>query len=146
MNDSQEGMKCRGIRGATTVEANTAEAIVSATHELLEMMVNLNGIDEAHVAGVIFTTTQDLDAQFPAKAARQMGWNNAPLIGAVEMNAPHGLAHCLRILLLWNTTKSPSEIQHVYLKDAQQLRPDRSVGVEAVRVEDFLQELTQIVK
>lgn len=123
---------CRGIRGATTIALNSREAILDATQEVLTAMVKLNGVAEADVAGVIFTTTQDLDAEFPAAAARRMGWQQAPLIGAVEMNAAHGLAKCLRVLLLWNTEKSPAEIRHVYLGEAQRLRPDRALELNEV--------------
>lgn len=117
---------CRGIRGATTVEENTAEAILSATRELLFIMIRANGIDVDDVASAIFTTTRDLTATYPALAARQLGWYDAALLCGHEMEVPGGLERCVRILVHWNTTRSPAEIVHVYLHDAKNLRPDRN--------------------
>lgn len=121
---------CRGVRGAITCEANTREAILEATRELLMMMIKLNGIRPEDVASAIFTTTRDLNAEYPAVAARQLGWHDAALLCAHEMDVPNGLAQCIRILLMWNTTKRPNEIHHPYLKNARNLRPDRSVEME----------------
>ncbi|GAB4557995.1 MAG: chorismate mutase [Anaerolineae bacterium] len=118
-------MPCRGVRGAITVEENTREAILEATRQLLALMVRLNQIDPDDVASVIFTTTQDLNAEFPALAARQLGWSEVPLLCTHEINVPGSLPRCIRILLHWNTTKSPQEITHVYLREAASLRPDR---------------------
>ena len=119
-------MVCRGIRGATTVENNTVEEIVAASRELLQMMIDANGIDPEDVACVIFTTTADLDAAFPATAARQMGWSEVALLCANEIDVPGSLHGCIRILLLYNTEKSAAEIVHVYIKGASDLRADLS--------------------
>jgi chorismate mutase len=117
---------CRGVRGATTVEHNTREAILSATRELLTRMVEANGIHPEDVASAIFTTTPDLSAEYPALAARQLGWHDVALLCTHEMAVPHGLKHCIRVLLHWNTEKLASEVQHVYIKGAVSLRPDRA--------------------
>ncbi len=117
---------CRGIRGATTVEENTAEAILSATRELLYLMIRANDIVAKEVASVIFTTTRDLNATYPALAARQLGWYDASLLCGHEMDVPGGLERCIRILIHWNTRKQPDEIIHVYLHRAKDLRPDRN--------------------
>lgn len=115
-------MYCRGIRGATTVEANTRETILEATKELLQKMIDANGINPEAVASVIFTTTTDLNAVFPAAAAREMGWNNIALLCSHEMNVPGSLSMCLRILILLNTEKSAAEIVHIYIKGTENLK------------------------
>lgn len=119
-------MPCRGVRGATTAEANTRDEILRATRQLLALMIRLNGIDPADVASAIFTTTPDLNAEFPALAARQLGWLDVALICAHEMNVPGALPRCIRVLVHWNTEKPASEIVHVYIKGAASLRPDLS--------------------
>ena len=114
---------CLGIRGAITVDANTKEAIVDATEELLREMVTVNGIAETDIAAVFFTTTKDLDAEFPAVAARlRLGWGNTALLGAHETNVPDSMPSIVRVLLLANTEKGKEEIVHVYLKGAIALR------------------------
>lgn len=115
---------CRGIRGAINIKENTREAILSATRELLATIVERNGVNPDDIASAILTTTSDLTAEYPAIAARQLGWMHVPLLCAHEMDVPHGLRLCIRVLILWNTAKSPQEIQHVYLRDAVNLRPD----------------------
>jgi len=117
-------MLVRGIRGATTVEANTVEAILEATRELLDAMLKANEIDVEFVASAYFTTTTDLNAEFPAVAARDMGWANIALMCGHEMSKPGGLPMCLRILLHVNTEKASREMRHVYLRGARVLRPD----------------------
>ncbi len=119
-------MACRGVRGATTVENNTPEEILRATRELLALLIRLNDIEEADVASAIFTTTGDLNAEFPALAARQLGWFDTALMCQHELDVPGSLRKCVRILIHWNTDKPLSEIQHVYIKGAANLRPDRS--------------------
>ena len=114
----------RGVRGATTVAANDAALILTATRELLEEVVLVNGIAEDDVASVIFTTTPDLNAVYPAQAARQMGWQRVALMGAQEIQIPDGLQMCIRVLVHWNTDKSQDELQHVYMHGAERLRPD----------------------
>lgn len=119
-------MQCRGVRGATTADANTSEAILKATRELLALMIRQNDIEAEDVASAIFTTTSDLDAEFPALAARQLGWFNVALMCTHELDVPDSLPGCIRILLHWNTEKPADEIVHVYVKGASQLRPDLS--------------------
>lgn len=117
-------MFCRGVRGATTVEANTRDEILSATRQLLALMIRLNGIDAQDVGSALFSTTVDIDAEFPALAARQLGWLEVPLLCTHELDVPGSLRLCIRILLNWNTPKSQKDIVHVYIKDAVKLRPD----------------------
>jgi chorismate mutase len=119
-------MPCRGVRGATTVDANTSEEILEATRQLLALMVRQNGIQPEDVASAVFTVTKDLDAEFPALAARQLGWLDVALMCGYELSVPGALDRCIRILLYWNTDKPADRIVHVYLKDAARLRPDRS--------------------
>lgn len=114
----------RGVRGATTTHANDAESIRSATVELLQAMIAANGIDEEHVASAMFTTTPDLNATFPAAAARGIGWTRVALLGAQEMDCPNGVPMCIRVLIHWNTEKPLDAIRHVYMHGAQRLRPD----------------------
>jgi chorismate mutase len=119
-------MPCRGVRGATTVDANTGEAILEATRQLFALMIRRNGIREEDVASVIFTTTSDLDAEFPALAARQLGWLNVALLCGYELDVPGSLRRCVRVLIHWNTDLAADEVVHVYIKEAAKLRPDRS--------------------
>jgi chorismate mutase len=115
----------RGVRGATTAEANTREAILAATNELLCLMIKANNLQPDDIASAIFTTTIDLDADYPALAARALGWHDVALMCMHEMNVPHGLKMCVRILLHWNTDVSAQDVEHVYIKGAVKLRPDR---------------------
>ncbi len=117
-------MLCRGIRGATTVDSNTPEAILNATVELLTAMVEANSIRSEDVASAIFTTTPDLNAEFPALAARRLGWSDVALLCGHEMAVPGSLTMCLRVLLHVNTDKRADEMLHIYLRGAQALRPD----------------------
>ena len=115
-------MSCRGIRGATTVDANTREDILAAAKELLQGMVSANEVQVEDVACIFFTTTPDLNAEFPAAAARELGLSQAPLLCGHEMNVPGSLRMCLRMLILFNTEKRAEEIVHVYVRGAQGLR------------------------
>jgi chorismate mutase len=117
---------CRGVRGATTVEGNTRDAILKATRQLLALMIRRNQIEPTDVASAVFTLTKDLNAEFPALAARQMGWIEVPLLCGYELEVPGSLEKCVRILVHWNTSKTQSQIQHVYIHDAVALRPDLS--------------------
>jgi chorismate mutase len=119
-------MPVRGIRGATVAAANTAAAIRSATGELLLALVEANGLDLADVGSVIFSTTADLTAEPPARAARELGWTDTALMCLAEMEADHGLPRCIRVLIHWNTPKAMADVRHVYLHAAAQLRPDRA--------------------
>src|SRR5690242_802803 len=113
---------CRGVRGAILVECNTADAILEATQTLLSELVEANGIAPEDVASVIFTTTPDLNAAFPARAARLLGWSEVALLGAVEIDHPEAPGRCIRVLLHWNTTRRPNEIRNLYLRGADILR------------------------
>jgi chorismate mutase len=117
-------MYCRGVRGATTVDSNDREEILQATRELLALMIRQNGVDKPNVASIIFTTTNDLDAEFPALAARQIGWCDVPLLCGHEITVPGSLEKCIRILMHWNTDKSQADVQHIYHRGAERLRPD----------------------
>lgn len=119
-------MVCRGVRGAITVQSNSREEILRETRRLLALIIRLNGIEAEDVASAIFTTTRDVNAEYPALAARQLGWLDAALLCGHEMEVPNGLPHCIRILVHWNTTKKPHEIQHIYLGEAVRLRPDKA--------------------
>jgi chorismate mutase len=121
---------CRGIRGATTATANTAEDILEATEELVKVLINLNHLDTEDIASAIFTTTPDLTAWFPALAAREFGWTEVPMICTHEMAVPGSLQKAVRVLVHVNTTKSASEMRHVYLKGAKQLRPEWGISDE----------------
>ena len=121
----------RGIRGATTVESNSQADILEATQELLQVMIDSNGIVEDDVASVLFSATPELDDTFPAQAARMMGWTRTALMGFQEADVKHGLPMCIRILIHWNTEKSLDEIRHVFLRNAVQLRPDLAQKLEA---------------
>ena len=118
-------MGVRGIRGAITVETNNADEIVAATEELLKEIIAKNHLEAEDVASILITTTEDLDAVFPAKAVRNLsGWEYVPLMCAREIPVPGSLPLCIRVMLHVNTTKSQREITHVFLREAVKLRPD----------------------
>ena len=117
-------MTCRGIRGAVCAESNKADAILTATRTLLERIVAANDLATNDVTSVIFTATADLDAAYPARAARELGWTRVPLLCMQEMSVAGSLPRCIRVLIHWNTDRVPGEIQHVYLGAARRLRPD----------------------
>jgi chorismate mutase len=116
----------RGVRGATTVEANDREQISRRTAELLGKLAAENGIVSGDIGAVIFSSTPDLDAAFPAAAARAIGWSEVPLFGTQEIANPDAVARCIRVLILWNTAKGQKEIRHIYLHGAAVLRPDHA--------------------
>ena len=117
--------RVRGIRGATTAHTNSAESILEATKELLQELVDANGLDPNDLAAAYFTATQDLNAEFPAEATRRLeGWKYVPLLCGHEMNVPGSMQKCVRILLHVNTDAAPQDIQHIYLRDAKRLRTD----------------------
>ncbi len=119
-------MPCHGVRGATTADENTSEAILESTRQLLALMIRQNGIEPEDVASAFFSTTEDLNAEFPALAARQLGWLNVALMCNHELDVPGSLRRCVRVLVHWNTDTPASELVHVYIKDAARLRPDRA--------------------
>jgi chorismate mutase len=122
-------MAVRGVRGATTVDVDDEEAILKATGELLQALLQANpALQVQDIASAWFTATSDLHAAFPARAARQMGWNETALMCAQEMQVPAGLPRCIRVLLYWNTDLSQAEVKHVYLREARILRPDIAKG------------------
>ena len=120
-------MTCRAIRGATTADSNTAEDIHEATTEMLRTLIALNSVEPDDLVSLFFTTTSDLNATFPAVAARELGLEQIPLMCAHEMNVPGALDMVVRVLVHVNTAKKPSEIQHVYMKRATELRPEWAV-------------------
>lgn len=122
-------MRFRGVRGAITVDANTEEAILAATATLLTQMAKTNEVDPDDIAGIFFTMTPDLTAVFPAQAARdRLRWTQVPLMCAQEIPVPGALPRCVRALMLINTTKTPEEVEHVYMHGAERLRPDLIPG------------------
>jgi len=118
-------MAVRGIRGATTVESDDAALIRVAARELMEEILRRNQIiDFDEVISAVFTTTEDLVSAFPAEAARAIGMNQVPLLCAQEIPVTGSMPRCIRVLLHVNSDRTPKEIEHVYLRDAQKLRPD----------------------
>jgi len=124
-------MATRGIRGATTVDANAADPIKQRTLELLGILVASNGIRPEDVASATFTVSGDLDADFPAVAVRSLpGWDEVPLLCAREIPVKGSLPRCVRVLLHWNTDRSQREVRHAFLRGARSLRPAWAVRVE----------------
>jgi chorismate mutase len=116
-------MKLRALRGAITVAENTTDAILDGTEELLRAVLDRNALDAGDLVSCIFTTTDDLDAEFPAVAARRIGLSSVPLLGAREMNRPGALPRVIRVLVhCYADPEQPA--QHVYLRGAVQLRQD----------------------
>ncbi|PSF37078.1 chorismate mutase [Aphanothece hegewaldii CCALA 016] len=121
--------KVRAIRGATTATSNTSEAIRDAVVELLNAVETHNQVDPEDIVSVIFTTTKDLDAIFPAAIARERSnWENVPLLDVQQMHVEGSLERCIRILIHINTPKPQIEIYHPYLRKAKNLRPDWSLA------------------
>ncbi len=119
-------LRCRGIRGATNATANTDDAILEATRELLARLVERNEVALDDIASAFFTVTDDLDATHPALAARQLGWHDVALLCAREISVPDSLPRCIRVLLHVNTERGLEQIRHVYLREAVILRPTRA--------------------
>lgn len=118
-------MPIRGVRGAVAAQENTHQAIYAATQSLLLAILQANpGLEICDLASAFFTLTEDLDAAFPALAARDLGWDQVPMLCAREIPVPGSMPRLVRILLHWNTEKTQSEIQHVYLGETAKLRPD----------------------
>ncbi len=115
---------CRGIRGAITVDRNNRQEIKDAAKRLLVEMTDENAVMPDDIASVIFSVTDDLDASFPAEGARDLGWSYVPLFCCREMAVPGSLPRCLRILMHVNTKTEPENIKHIYLEEAEGLRPD----------------------
>ncbi len=118
-------MTIRGIRGATTIESDTKENVLSATRELLNAIITSNpDLKTDAIASASFTVTDDITSAYPALAARQIGWDQVPMMCAREIPVTGSLPLCIRVLILWNTDKTQREIKHAYLRDAMKLRPD----------------------
>ncbi|OGB90528.1 chorismate mutase [candidate division WOR-1 bacterium RIFCSPHIGHO2_01_FULL_53_15] len=115
-------MAIRGIRGATSVASNNKEGISAATKELLAALVRENELAIGDIASALFSSTAGLNAEFPAVAARELGWNDTPLLCMQEIDVPGSLKNCIRVLLHVNTDKSQKEMKHVYLREAVNLR------------------------
>jgi chorismate mutase len=116
--------KMRGIRGAVRAQENTKESIFAATRMLLMEIVRANEVELEDIASVFFTATDDLDADYPAYAARDLGWDRVPLLCAREMNVPGGMTRVIRVLLHVNTPRDQNLIEHQYLGETRSLRPD----------------------
>ena len=121
-------MPLRGIRGAICATSNTSDAISDATRELLEHILRMNAISVDDIASAIFTVTPDLDAAFPARAARSLGWDHVPLLDVCAPHVPNALPRCIRVLIHWNTDRADHDVRHAYLHGARGLRPDRAGG------------------
>lgn len=117
-------VKLRGIRGAITVERDEPELILAATERLLREIVARNRFDPEDVASALFTVTPDLQSEFPAAAARRMGWTYVPLLNFNEIAVPGRLQRCVRVMVHINTDVPQRAIEHVYLEGAEILRPD----------------------
>ncbi|MGI6307141.1 MAG: chorismate mutase [Dethiobacteria bacterium] len=122
-----QSFKVRGIRGAVDVSANDAREILQATKELLQKMQQKNSLEKENIAAVVFSMTKDLNAVFPAQAARELGWKYVPLFCTEEIDVPGALPRCIRVLMLVNSSMRPEEIRHVYLGGAAALRKDLQV-------------------
>jgi chorismate mutase len=121
----------RGIRGAITVERDDRALVLDATERLLREIVARNGVRPEDIASALFTVTPELRSEFPAAAARRMGWTRVPLLNFTEVPVPGGLPLCVRVLIHWNTERAQDEIEHVYLERAAALRPDLTAEREA---------------
>lgn len=117
-------MSLRAIRGATTADTNTREAILAATSELLLAIVQANQLDVADIVSVWFTMTPDLDAAFPARAARDLGWTNVALLDAQAPRIVNDVPRCIRVMIHCETNRTVNDLQHIYLREAKYLRPD----------------------
>jgi chorismate mutase len=124
---------CRGIRGAALATADTPESIHQTTRKLLEAMIAANGVKQEDVASVHFTVTPDLTTAHPATAARQIGWYDTALLTSLEMQPPESPERVIRVLIHWNTQVAQRDIQHVYIRGAECLRPDRAQPVHQHR-------------
>ena len=117
-------MLVRGIRGAIIVNSNTKEEIIEITKELLVALQRENNFKIEDIVSIFFNATPDLNAAFPAQAARELGWDRVPLFDMQEIDVPGSLPRCIRILIQINCSKSQQEIRHCYLRGAKILRKD----------------------
>ncbi|NJD03055.1 MAG: chorismate mutase [Ruminiclostridium sp.] len=116
----------RAVRGATTINCNTAVEIISETSTLLKEIIKENSIDMDEIISVFFTVTRDINAEFPAVAARKLGWTNIALLCTNEIDVPGSMEKCIRVMLHFNSDKKNSELKHIYRNEARKLRPDLS--------------------
>jgi chorismate mutase len=123
-SSKQLAKQLRGVRGATTVERDDVESILTATKELLTEILQRNAATKDDVVSVFFTVTSDLHAEFPARAARELGWDDVAMLCGVEMDVPNALPRCIRVLLHMTLPGERSDVRHVYLREAEKLRPD----------------------
>ena len=114
--------KVQAIRGATTSPSNSSEEILAATAEMLDLIIKENSLEVDDIISAFFTTTQDLNAEFPPVAARKIGWVNVALMCSHEMKVPGALPKCIRVMVHGNTDKNPADIVNIYLRDAVNLR------------------------
>jgi chorismate mutase len=130
-------MPVRGIRGATTASANSADAIMDATEELLKELAALNDVDVQEIAAAFFTTTPDLNAEFPAHAARRLGWIGVPMLCGHDMQVRQpnvrGVAMCIRVLLMYNTPRPQSAMRFVYMRGAEAIKADLDYMAEVIK-------------
>lgn len=117
-------MLVRGIRGAVTADSNKKEEIIEKTKELLITLKKENDFKIEDIVSILFSVTSDLNAAFPARAARDLGWNRVPLLDMQEIEVPGSLPKCIRVLIQINCQKSQTEIKHCYLRGAETLRKD----------------------
>lgn len=117
-------LRMRGIRGATTADSNSSEDILSATKDLLKKIIANNDIDLDEVCSIFFSVTEDLNADFPAKAARQIGLTTTPLMCMKEVPVPADIKKCIRVLFHVNSNKKQCEMKNIYVREAKKLRPD----------------------
>ena len=120
--------KVRGIRGATTVNTNTRPEVIQATQEMLSSIIDKNKLSIDDIAAALFTTTEDIDCEFPAYAARMMGWEYVALLDNTQMKVPNSLNLCIRVLLLVNTDIPANQLKNVYLNQAVNLRKKKITG------------------
>ena len=118
----------RAIRGAITVSKNTENEILDATQLLFREIVEKNHILEEELVSIIFSVTSDLDASYPARAIREMGYKYVPLFDVQEMNVRGALPKTIRVLVFINRETALKDINHIYLRDAAKLRPDLLKG------------------
>ena len=136
MSSDPASVRCRGVRGATFIDEDTPEAILAGTRELLAAITQANDIATEDIASAFFTSTVDLRSAFPARAARELGWTDVPLLGATEVDKPHAPPRCIRVLLHWNTSRRQCEIVHVYLRGSDKMRAHDPPSHLASRADD----------
>src|SRR5262249_12516720 len=128
MSADAEPVRCRGVRGATFIDEDTPEAILAGPRELLASIAEANCIATEDIASAFFTSTADLRSAFPARAARELGWTDVPLLGACEVDKPGAPPRCIRVLLHWNTSRRQDVVVHGYLSGSAPMRAQEQPG------------------